>query len=269
MYKIGLFSEIGKTTIKTLRYYDEIGLLKPEHIDVENGYRYYSTNQLFKLHEIMSLKQIGFSIDEISSIIDGQNVDEIILNRKRKIEQDLAASKEQLSFINHYISQMKEEKKMNYNAVLKELPECIVYSKRFIAPSYDAYFELIPAIGEKVKEANPNLKCAIPEYCFIIYHDGEFKEHDIDVEYHEAVTSFGVETDSIKFKKIPSTSAVCVLHKGPYNNLGQAYAYIFKWIEENGYTIADKPRECYIDGIWNKDSEEDWLTEIQIPVKKN
>ena len=48
----------------------------------------------------------------------------------------------------------------------------------------------------------------------------------------------------------------------------QAYAYAFKWIEENGYTAAGSPRENYIDGIWNKESEEDWLTELQIPIKK-
>lgn len=157
---------------------------------------------------------------------------------------------------------------MNYNAVVKELPECIVYSRRTIIPSYDVYFELIPEIGEEVRRTNPNIKCAVPEYSFVIYHDGEYKEKDIDIEYCEAVTEFGIDTENIKFKKIPSVTAVTVMHKGPYKTLGNAYSYIFKWIEENGYTMIDKPRESYIDGIWNKESEEDWLTEVQIPVMK-
>ena len=268
MYKIGLFSQIGKTTVKTLHYYDEIGLLKPEMIDEENGYRYYSTDQLFKLHKIMSLRQIGFSIENITSIIDGHNIDEMLLKRKKEIEDNLLNTKEQLSRINHYIFNIEEEKEMNYSAVLKELPECIVYSKRMVVSSYDSYFELIPAIGEEVKKANPNLKCAVPEYCFIVYHDGEYKEKDIDIEYCEAVTEFGKETGSIKFKMIPSTMSVTVMHKGPYRDLGKAYAYVFKWIEDNGYTITDKPRESYIDGIWNKEDENEWLTEIQVPVMK-
>lgn len=268
MYKIGLFSQIGKTTVKTLHYYDEIGLLKPEMIDEENGYRYYSTDQLFKLHKIMSLRQIGFSIEEIISIIDGHNIDEILIQRKKEIEDNLLNTKEQLSRINHYILKIREEKEMNYSAVLKELPECIVYSKRMVIPSYNSYFQLIPAIGEEVKRANPNLKCAIPEYCFIVYHDGEYKEKDIDVEYCEAVTEFGKEIGSIKFKKNPNTMAVTVMHKGPYRDLGKAYAYVFKWIDDNGYKITDKPRESYIDGIWNKENENDWLTEIQVPVIK-
>ncbi|HJH06342.1 MAG TPA: MerR family transcriptional regulator, partial [Fusobacterium ulcerans] len=52
MYKIGLFSQITKTTIKALRYYDEVGLLKPSIINKENNYRYYTTKQLYTLHKI-------------------------------------------------------------------------------------------------------------------------------------------------------------------------------------------------------------------------
>jgi DNA-binding transcriptional MerR regulator len=268
MYKIGLFSEIGKTTIKTLHYYDEIELLKPEYVDEENNYRYYSSSQLYKLHKIISLRQIGFSIDEIKSIIDGHNIEEILLERKKEIEQELIMNQDKLTRINHYIFQMKEEKEMNYNAVLKTIPECIVYSCRMIAPSYEEYFTLIPAIGEEVRKANPTLKCAIPEYCFIMYHDGEYKEKNIDFEYCEAVEKFGIETKNIKFKKMPSVEVTSVMHKGSYQGLGNAYAFIFKWIEENGYAVTDKPRECYIDGIWNKDNESEWLTEIQVPVIK-
>lgn len=268
MYRIGLFSQISKTTIKALRYYDEVGLLSPAHVDEENGYRYYTTEQLVKLHNIISLRQIGFSIDEILAIIAGHNVEEILEQRKSEILSQIRESNDQLSRVNHYISENKEGHKMNYQAVIKELPECIVYSKRMIVPSYDAYFQLIPAIGEEVTKANPTLKCAVPEYCFIIYHDGEYKEKDIDVEYCEAVTEFGVDTGDIKFKKMPGVTAVSVMHKGAYSGLPQAYAYAFKWIEDNGYSVVGNPRESYIDGIWNKESEEDWLTELQVPIVK-
>ena len=58
------------------------------------------------------------------------------------------------------------------------------------------------------------------------------------------------------------------MHKGPYRDLSKAYAFAFKWVEENGYTLVDSPRENYIDGIWNKESEKDWLTELQLPIEK-
>ncbi len=268
MYKIGLFSKISKTTIKTLRYYDKEGLLKPEKIDRANNYRYYSTDQLFVLHRIISLRQIGFSIQEIRNILAGQNEDQMILQRKKEIEALLSQSSDQLSRINQYILEKKEGVMLQYQAVIKDLPECIVYSKRMRIPGYDSYFQIIPEIGAKVAATNPGIECTVPAYCFNIYHDKEYKEKDIDVEYCEAVNQFGKNEDGIIFKKIPSVKAVSTLHKGPYKNLGLAYSFIFRWIEENSYEISEPPRESYIDGIWNKENEADWLTEIQIPIRK-
>ena len=63
-------------------------------------------------------------------------------------------------------------------------------------------------------------------------------------------------------------TAVCIYHKGTYNNLRDSYNIILKYIENNGYEIIDNVRECYIDGCWNKENEADYLTEIQFPVKK-
>jgi DNA-binding transcriptional MerR regulator len=268
MYRIGLFSKISKTTIKTLRYYDEVGLLHPAYTDEENGYRYYTTEQLVMLHRITALRQIGFSVDEVLCILNGGNVTEILQQRKVEIENELSEAADKLSRIKNFILEKEGSFEMGYQAVVKQLPECIVYSKRMVVPDYNAYFQIIPAIGEEVKKSNPDIKCAVPEYCFIVYHDGEYKEKDIDVEYCEAVDRMGVDTDDIKFKKIESVTAVSVLHKGPYSSLGKAYAYVFKWIEDNGYTAIDNPRESYIDGIWNKESEEDWLTELQVPIMK-
>lgn len=84
---------------------------------------------------------------------------------------------------------------------------------------------------------------------------------------NEAVTSFGKENDHIKFKKLPEAKVLCIYHKGSYSNIGEAYAFLMKYAEQNGYTVAGLTRECYIDGIWNKESEEDWLTEIQLPIE--
>ena len=82
MYRIGAFSKFGKTTGKTLRHYDEVGLLKPALVDGENGYRYYTTSQLTALHEIVALRQMGFSVAETLSIVDGHNVAKILSQRR-------------------------------------------------------------------------------------------------------------------------------------------------------------------------------------------
>ena len=201
-------------------------------------------------------------------IISGYCLEIILEKRKSEIEDTIAESNSQISRIEFILQGKEDELVMNYQAILKELPECIVYSKRMTVPSYDSYFELIPAIGEEITAANPELKCTVPAYCFIKYLDNEYKDKDINIEFCEAVDKMGKETGNIKFKRIEGVPAVSVMHKGAYAGLGNVYAFAFKWIEENGYTIADSPRESYIDGIWNKESEEEWLTELQVPVMK-
>ena len=78
-----------------------------------------------------------------------------------------------------------------------------------------------------------------------------------------------VVVGGISFKVFPKVQmAACIFHKGSYNTLHKSYAMLLQYIEENGYQICGNIRESYIDGIWNKETENDWLTEIQIPVKK-
>jgi len=268
VFRIGEFSKMSKTTVKTLRYYDEVGLLKPEEIDHFTGYRIYTTDQLVELHRIQELRQIGLSINEIIVILSGQDYEPILQKRKAELISELNEGRIQLSRIEFIL---QGDKNMNYSATIKELSGCIVYSKRITIPNYDAakqevYFEIIPKIGETISKQYPELKCANPEYCFITYPDGEHKEKDVVIEFCEAVDKFYPNFDDIIFKEVNPCTIVSIIHKGTYAQLAKAYAYACKWIDENGYIIADNPRENYIDGIWNKESESDWLTEIQVPV---
>jgi len=269
MYTIGNFSKINTVTPKTLRLYDEMGLLKPARIDPFTGYRYYSTEQLPRMHRILALKSLGLSLSEIKKVIKDEETIEVMLESKlRETSKVLKEEKIRLLTIRGYLDELKGENQMNQNIIVKSLPGGIVYTKRMTIPNYDAYFDIIPQIGEEVLEANPDLKCAVPEYCFIIYHDKEYRETDIDVEYCEMVTEMGKDTETIKFKKLdPIEKAACILHKGPYSTLSVSYGKLHKWMETSGYEPAGPDRESYIDGIWNKEDPEEWLTEIQVPVK--
>jgi DNA-binding transcriptional MerR regulator/predicted transcriptional regulator YdeE len=268
MFRIGEFSKMSKTTIKTLRYYDEIGILKPAGTDKFTSYRFYTTDQLVQLHGIQAYRQVGLSIEEIKLILSGSDAKAILEKRKAELVSELSAGTFQLSRIEFILQGKEEESFMNYAATIKELPPCIVYSKKMTAPNYDAYFELIPSLGEAVAKQYPDLKCATPAYSFVVYLDGEYREKDINIEFCEAVEKMWPDFDEVKFKEMPAATVVSILHKGAYAELSKAYAYIFKWIEENNYTATGHPRESYIDGIWNKEKEEDWLTELQVPIKR-
>lgn len=266
MYSIGLFSKMNRITTKTLRHYDDIGLLRPAHVDDLTGYRYYSSEQLVRLNQIIALKQMGVSLSDIAKMLEQPEGIRVFLELKEQELTDRIREEERkLMRVQNYVKRLRGEMNMNYTPVIRSLPEVIVASMRFIAPNYDYYFDIIPKMGKEMKRQGA--VCAEPEYCFNLYHDGEYKESNIDVEVCEAVVDFCEDSDMVKYKRIMGVDeALCVLHKGPYSTLPDAYNYAMNWIKDNGYEIVGLPRESYIDGIWNKDSEDEWLTEVQIPI---
>ena len=264
MYKIGDFSNMSKTTIKALRYYEKEGLLKPVYVDLNTGYRYYETSQLVEISKIISLRQIGLSIKDIKNIIDGYDMENILNKRKKEIEDNLTIFNTQLSKINYLL----EENNMKNEIFIKEIPSYIIYYRDGIISDFSKISEFVLQSGSECAKANPNLKCVTPNYCYISYLDGEYKEKDIKIRYAEAVEKFGNETNQVKFMKADAITAVCIYHKGAYENLRDSYNTILKYIEDNNYEIIDNVRECYIDGCWNKDNVDDYLTEIQFPVNK-
>lgn len=163
MLRIGDFSKMAKITIKALRYYDDEGLLKPAEIDKFTGYRLYTTNQLAEVHILQSLRQLGVSIAEIKLIFSEKvSLSDILQKRKAEIIAELENSNDQLTRIEFILS--GEDKLMNYQATIKELPECNVYSTTKNVKNYNEYFQLMPSIGEKVTTKYPDLKCSKPEY---------------------------------------------------------------------------------------------------------
>lgn len=259
---------MNRITTKTLRLYDEMELLKPAYVDKLTGYRYYSSEQLPRLNRILTLKQMGMSLVDIKKIIDEENGIDVFLRLKEKeLLKNIEEEQIKLSSVRNYMKRLKGELDMIYHPVIKSLPECIVASIRFIAPNYNYYFDIIPKMGKEMHRLGA--VCAEPEYCFNIYHDGEYKEENIDVEVCEAVVDYCQDSDTVKFKKLESVKeALCILHKGSYKLFPNAYNFAFEWIKDNHYSVIDLPRESYIDGIWNKDSEKEWLTEIQVPISK-
>jgi DNA-binding transcriptional MerR regulator len=268
MYRIGEFSALTKTTIKTLRYYDETELLKPSFVDGQTGYRYYETRQMYPLQRIVSLRQAGLSVDEVRRILDGADARTVLSKRRASLEQTLAETQRMLVRLDCIMHHIEEGETMAYQAIVKKLPACTVYSKEGVLKSFSEMSAFIIGAEEEFRTANPGLECVKPDYCFVNYLDGEYRETDIHVRYSNTVTHAGVETDTIRFHDLPEVDAVCVCHPGSYSGLGQAYTFVLNWTAQNGYVIAECPRERYIDGGWNKEDEADYLTEIQIPVRK-
>ena len=264
LYKIGMFANMNRVTIKALRYYDEQKLLVPVYVDEENGYRYYAAGQMAQLHRIIALKNMGFSIDDIRKIIEGAEEKSFLLVKKQEILKEIAVLTDKLSQIESYLA--RDSINLSAPVLIKEIPQAIVCTMKRRIKSYDALFELMPQMGAQMELSD--CKCAQPSYCFTHYLEPEYKEEDILVEICEAVTEKKPDTGDLAFKVFPKVPmAACIFHKGSYNTLPESYAMLLQYIEENGYEICGNIRESYIDGVWNKETENEWLTEIQIPVK--
>ena len=267
MLKIGEFSKMSKVTIKALRYYEKEGLLIPKYVDNFNGYRYYESSQLIDISKIIMLKQVGLSIEEIKKIIiNKEPIDYILESKKEELENTISLYKYQLSKLKYLL----EEKDMKEEIFEKTIPECFVYYKEGVLKDYSEVSRFIQDSGRECLELNPNIKCVVPDYCYVNYLDGAYKEKNIKIRYAQAIIKENKqykENENIKFMNVSKTKCICIYHKGTYDNLGTSYAKIMKYIEDNKLEIIDFPRECYIDGIWNKNNIEDWLTEIQVPIK--
>lgn len=265
LYKIGVFSQMNKITVKALRHYDEIGLLKPYYIDESNGYRYYTSQQLPHLHQILALKEIGFSLEEIKQVMIGASEERLLMKKKSELMFEMAELGKKIASIESYLA--RDTINSEYPVITKSLPEVIIASMRVHMSSYAELFEKMPEMGLEMEKTG--CECVDPDYCFTIYYDGEYKEFDVDAEICQAVTEKKHDTEKVKFSVLPEVKlAACVLHKGPYDTLPNAYSAIVHFIEESGYEIIGHQRESYIDGVWNKDSPQDWLTEIQFPIRK-
>lgn len=264
LYKIGMFAAMNHITVKTLRFYEEQGLLMPALIHPETGYRYYTLSQMAVLHQITALKLAGFTLEEITHINSGADEKAVLLKKKSELLAKISDLTKQIAVVDGYLSKRKTG--LSAPVLIKNIPETTVAFMQIRLESYDRLFDRMPEMGALMEKAG--CECALPEYCFTNYLEPGYKDGDIPVEICESVVEAKKETGELRFKTLPEIRAACVFHKGSYRTFSESYEAVLRYIEENGYEIAGEIRESYIDRIWNKDDESQWLSEIQVPVKR-
>ena len=268
--KIGEFSRLMQVTVKTLRHYEQKGLLIPEEVDPWTGYRFYSIGQMLRLNSIRQLQRLGFSLEEIKDLFEGESHVPSIEQLTMKIEetekllQQLLTRRSQLQ---EWVDSRKKVKTMEKFSI-QSLPEVIVASHREVIADYSALGMLCyNVIGPEMQRLG--CKCPPPGYCFTIEHQQEYMPTNIDIEYCEQVEEMGTDSSIIQFKRLLEVpKALCMKHYGPYERFYESFTEAFAYLEEKGYKIAGHPRTCYIDGVWNQEDPEKWLSIIQIPIEQ-
>lgn len=271
MYTIGQFSKIGRVSTKTLRYYDEIDLLKPVHVDYESQYRYYSDEQVLKILFISELKEYGLKLEEIKVILDKQDVNLLkkFLDKKMdEIDKEVQRNLKLREFIEQKI--MKIESGGNLMEVTKDLKvelkdrETLVVASRRATTSMENSGNIIGKVFEDIYQMN--LQPAGP--VMTLYYDKEFDAENADFEVCIPVNKKVNVEKSGKFKELAGGLHACATFVGAYSRLGEAYAKVMKWMEENGYKSTGAPFDIYLTGPETAKSPDQFVTEVCFPVSK-
>jgi effector-binding domain-containing protein len=271
MFKIGDFSTLSRVTVKALRYYDEIGLLRPAKIDEASGYRYYSADQLPRLYYIQALKMMGLSLEEIAiltgSEVTNARIRDIFILKQRELMGRVAEDRQKLARVENLLKQFEKEGVMpDYQITLKQVQPLLVASVRDTVPTYGdigrLYGDIFKHLGKKFifKPAGPVM---------MLCHDHEYKESDVDIEAAVPINKEIPGSERVKVYELPEMEqAACTIHRGGYETISQAYKALMTWIEANGYQITGPDRELYFTDPAKAKKTEDNITEIQFPVKK-
>lgn len=267
MLKIGDFSILSRISIKTLRFYDEVGLLQPTFVDPESGYRYYSVALLPRLHRILALKEMGFPLEQIAKMLEKdisiEDLRGMFVIRKAEQEMRVREEQERLARLQARLSLIEKEKTMPNDVLIKQVPEQWMASIRQILPNYPAigmlYGEIVSALGP-----NPPIGTSVA-----LWHDEGYKESDVDGEAGFLLKGPLQASGRVKVYELPAVTAASIIHNGSYKRISEAYNELFRWIGANGYRPCGPTRELYLKcSMPVRQDDESYVTEIQAPVEK-
>jgi len=272
MIKIGDFARLSQVSVVTLRYYDEMDLLKPVRVDDFTGYRYYSADQLPRLNRILALKDLGFSLEQVRLMLaDGLSPEQLrsmLTMQKNEVEKRLTSERERLVRIEARLKQIELEDQMpEYDIVVKTVPAMLVASCRVTIPTNDQVPQyLAPAYG-KVYDYLRQEGVKDNGLCLTVWHSPADVYENEEAEAIVPVDRSLPGTGEVKVYELPPTQVAAVVHQGSFENFTQGHAALLEWIDSNGYKIAGPYREIYIKH--DKADLSDTTTEIQFPVEKS
>lgn len=281
MLKIGDFSKLTRISIRMLRHYDEIGLLKPESIDTFTSYRYYSAAQLPLANRINLLKSMGFSLAAISEIIsqyhDASQLKKYLQIKLAEVKEQSEQAQSRLNLLETTIQRLgKDGTVMKYDVTLKEMPQRYVASLRKIIPTYQDEGALWNQMSEETgypfgangKGDRCALQMATPSYSLAVFHDEGYKESDVDVEIQIAVQGKYENTENVIFKTVEPVEIASAVYKGGYDQINEVNEAVAVWVSDHGYDYNGPMFSIYHVSPGHDPNPENWVTEVCYPVKK-
>jgi DNA-binding transcriptional MerR regulator len=271
MFSIGEFARHGRVSVRMLRHYDAIGLLRPACVDPASGYRFYQAGQLAELNRIVALKDLGFSLHQVQAILAEQvsaaELRGMLRLRRAEIRAQIEAETTRLARVEARLLTIEDEARVPIDGVVvKHLAPVRVGELTGIAAGYEPE-AITPVIGSLYcdlwqKMASAEVSAAGPALAY--YEDAPAGDGAIVI--HAAVPVAAQASQDHGFAVVDLAAvdrAAAIIHHGSMDDVlptGQALA---RWIDANGYRSVGYVREVTLE--WNADPDQ-WVTELQQPI---
>jgi DNA-binding transcriptional MerR regulator len=260
---IGDFARLGQVSVRMLRHYDQIGLLKPDSVDAWSSYRSYSPEQLSVLNRIVALRDLGLSLEQVGRILADQvGVDELhgmLRLRRAELEDEMRAAGTRLTAVESRLRMIEKESEMSADYVVKPVPAVRLAA---LTDTLDLA-ELGQRIGPMFDQVQSVLTAAHASLATPI---ATYAEAEGGTSVIVGYAYDGAPLPGLEVVDLPASTAYCAVHLGPMSRIGESWQALHRWLVENGHHYAGPCRELYVRA--ESEDQRDWVTELQQPVRQ-
>jgi DNA-binding transcriptional MerR regulator/effector-binding domain-containing protein len=274
MFRIGEFAQIAQVSGRQLRFYDQLGLLEPAHIDRQTGYRYYSIRQLPRLNSILALKELGLSLDQIGPLLaNGISPPELraMLTMKRaQLEQSLREEENRLKHIESRIAQIDSQGGIgDYDVVVKQVAPLPYLSCRAACENFE---EAVRLVGGVATDGMRLIRASLRDRLIVIVRN-DYESEKLDLEVGFSLTrasnaNVRLSGDLVlSHSELPAVETMATIVRVGTMERHCSFGMIGMWIEANGYEIDGPCREVFLEPVSAPQNLGSALVEIQFPVR--
>ncbi len=270
LYSIGKVEEICKITKKALRYYDKMGILSPDKVADESGYRYYSKKNLLSVPVIKYYKQSGFKLEEMRAFLQGTTYDFFDKSFRTKIDELRELEKEinlKIRSVRDWHALIVEAQMVIENNVcdvsIKYIDErnLIFLNQNF---NYDYMDCIINIEFNNYIDSINNAITGPVIICFPSFEDkinGKCSKMKI---MQETILKCKDE-ESIEYG---GWLAASCYHIGTHETINETYKKIKEWAKEHDYIYSEESYERYVTDYWTTKNTDKFVTEILIKIRR-
>jgi len=271
MLTIGDFARHGRVSIRMLRHYDAIGLLRPARVDPSSGYRLYEAAQLSRLNRIVALKDLGFTLQQVQTILDEEVSTEelrgMLRLRRAELEAALAATASGLVQVEARLRSIENEGSMpQEDVIIRHLPAIRLAELSGTAASFSPD-DTGPLIGRLFGELRRRLESAgvTPVGPRTVYFETP-EEGEYGIVVHAGLPVSPKVTEGQDFQVVslpPVDRAATIVHRGMIHGFLSTSQLLVRWVEAHGYRFDGHAREVTLSSSENPD---ECVAELQAPV---